>query len=82
MKPCSNDDGCRSNYLCALPSRITQNSQRLPEVCPAIPENEQIARIIDLESSKARSQVCAALVQGDACGDDPVNGQEPDGGVP
>ena len=59
MKPCSNDGDCRTAYLCALPSQITPEGTR-SEV--KLPEDQRIARIIDLEDKKASALICAALV--------------------
>jgi len=59
MKPCSRDGDCRTAYLCASPSQITREGTR-SEV--ELPEEERIARTIDLEDEKASAMICAALV--------------------
>ena len=59
MKPCSDDGRCRGEYLCALPSTITADGQRAPE---PLPEDERVARVIDLDAVRASGKVCAALV--------------------
>ena len=59
MKPCNNDGHCRVSYLCALPSRITQDGERSPT---RVPDDERVARSIDLADDKATSMICAALV--------------------
>ena len=75
MKPCSNDGNCRLAYLCALPSQITPEGTRS---ATELPQEERIARIIDLEDDKASSMICAALVE-----DEPMRdaGVEPDTGA-
>jgi hypothetical protein len=57
MKTCNDDRNCRSEYSCVLPAEINMNGQFEPN----LPEDERVARIIDLEGSKAQSQICVAL---------------------
>ncbi len=59
MKPCSSDGDCRSAYLCALPSQITREGTRAPA---PLPEEERVARTIDLAEDKASAMICAALI--------------------
>jgi hypothetical protein len=59
MKPCSSDGDCRPAYLCALPNQITQEGTR-SEV--ELPEDDRIARTVDLAEDKASAMICAALV--------------------
>ena len=70
MRACGSDNNCRTGtgYLCVLPSEITQDGERLGDLCPAIPVDEQLARVIDLESERSLSAVCAAVTQGPPCG--------------
>lgn len=60
MRTCREDQDCRAQYWCASPSRITSTGDRVPETDPTLPENEQIARIIDLEGDLATAKICAA----------------------
>lgn len=62
MKPCSDDGRCRFSYLCALPSEITEDGER---ACETVPEDERVARVIDLDDLKSIGKICAALVQMD-----------------
>ncbi len=74
MKPCSNDGNCRLSYLCALPSHITQDGERSPD---PVPDDERVARVLDLADDRATAKICAALV-------DPFAtdaGVEPDSGM-
>jgi hypothetical protein len=57
MKTCNNDGNCRSEYSCVLPAEINMNG----EFEPNLPEDERVARIIDLEGAKTQSQICVAL---------------------
>lgn len=78
MKPCSDDGRCRVAYLCALPSHITQDGTRTPDGLEnEVPEDERVARVIDLDDTKASGKICAAL------DDTPVTdaGVEPDTSV-
>jgi len=59
MKPCGSDGDCRTAYLCALPSQITAEGTRSEA---ELPEEQRIARTIDLEDNKASAMICAALV--------------------
>lgn len=60
MKPCSDDGNCRVAYLCALPSHITQNGERSPT---QVPDDERVARVLDLADDRATAKICAALVE-------------------
>lgn len=58
MRPCSDDNNCRLGYLCALPSHITQSGERSPT---QVPDDERVARVLDLGDVRATSKICAAL---------------------
>ena len=69
MRGCGSDGDCRGFYLCALPSEINMDGERDPQNqnCNPIPEDEQLARVIDLDSSRSLSRVCAAVTQATTC---------------
>ena len=68
MRSCNSDGNCRTpNYLCAFPNEITLDGQRLGENCPPLSEDEQLARVIDLEADRSLSAVCAAVTQEPPC---------------
>lgn len=64
MRGCGGDGDCRGNYLCAFPNRINMEGERVPEDC--LSQDEQLARVTDLDANKTLSQVCAAVTEG-AC---------------
>ena len=73
MKTCNNDGNCRSEYSCVFPEQINMNGQFEPN----LPEDERVARIIDLQGSKTDSQICVALTPNSG----PVNAFGADGGM-
>ncbi|MEM8607508.1 MAG: hypothetical protein AAGF92_10395 [Myxococcota bacterium] len=70
MRGCSNDGNCRTGagYLCVQPSEITLDGERNGDLCPPLPVDEQLARVIDLESERSLSSICAAVDEGAPCG--------------
>jgi len=60
MKICNDAGDCRLEYSCVLPSQITMDGEFDLE----LPANERVARIIDLEASKAEAKICVALSPG------------------
>ncbi|HSN81608.1 MAG TPA: hypothetical protein VLS88_03435 [Polyangiales bacterium] len=62
MKTCNDDRNCRSEYSCVLPSAIDRNGQ----FDPTLPQDEQVARIIDLEGNPTDSRICVALTPSSA----------------
>ncbi|MEM7435086.1 MAG: hypothetical protein AAF436_08035 [Myxococcota bacterium] len=76
MKACGGDGGCRTGagYLCAPPNRINLDGDLIPEDCDSIPLDQQLARVIDLDSARSLSSVCAAVGVTDSCvlPDDPT----------
>ncbi|MBW1832467.1 MAG: hypothetical protein JRJ10_12350 [Deltaproteobacteria bacterium] len=63
MKTCGNTGDCgRIEYSCVLPNDITTTG----EFDPNLPADERVARIIDLDSSRAESRICVALTPGSA----------------
>ncbi|MGD8316308.1 MAG: hypothetical protein PVH21_08265 [Myxococcales bacterium] len=73
MKTCTEDGNCRTDYSCVLPSEINMSG----EFEPNLPVDEQVARIIDLEGSRAESKICAALTPTST----PATAFGPDGGL-
>jgi len=57
MKTCNDDGNCRSEYSCVFPSEIDMNGQ----FDPNLPDDERVARIIDLEGDRTDSKICVAL---------------------
>lgn len=57
MKTCNDDGNCRVEYSCVFPADINMNG----EFEPNLPEDERVARIIDLEGNKTQSKICTAL---------------------
>ena len=57
MKTCGGGVGCRFEYTCVLPSEITMTGDYAQD----IPEEDRVARIIDLDSYKAEAKICVAL---------------------
>ena len=68
MKTCDNDGNCRAEYSCVFPNEITQSGEFAPG---GVPEDERVARIIDLDTFRATAKICVALT--------PVS--EPDAGL-
>jgi hypothetical protein len=60
MKTCDNSSWCRIEYSCVLPANITTTGAFDPE----LPQDERVARIIDLDSYKAEAKICVALTPG------------------
>ena len=58
MKTCDDGVGCRLEYSCVFPDQITENGGLAPE---SLPEEERVARIIDLDRFKAEARICVAL---------------------
>ena len=75
MKTCNDDGNCRSEYSCVFPEEINMDGQLEPN----LPEDERVARIIDLRGSKTESQICVALTPTPISG--PVNAFRTDGGM-
>ena len=75
MKTCNDDGNCRSEYSCVFPEEINMDGQLEPN----LPEDERVARIIDLRGSRAESQICVALTPAPTSG--PVNAFRTDGGM-
>jgi hypothetical protein len=60
MKTCDDTGNCRAEYSCVFPSQITMNGG----FDPTLPEDERVARIIDLERYRADAKICVALTPG------------------
>jgi hypothetical protein len=60
MKTCGNTGNCRLEYFCVFPDQITMSGG----FDPMLPDDERVARIIDLEGDKADAKICAALSPG------------------
>jgi hypothetical protein len=71
MKICNNSGNCRNEYSCVLPAQITMTGGFDANV----PEDERIARIIDLNANQAEAKICVALAPG-------VNPDETTGAAP
>ncbi len=57
MKTCNDDGSCRSEYSCVFPRQINMNG----ELELGLPEDEQVARIVDLEGNPLETRICVAL---------------------
>jgi len=57
MKTCDDDGWCRSEYWCVFPSNINQEGEWEAN----LPQDERVARIIDLNQFKATAKICTAL---------------------
>jgi hypothetical protein len=57
MKTCNDSGDCRFEYSCVFPEEITVAGG----LEPGLPEDERIARIIDLNASQAEAKICVAL---------------------
>jgi len=60
MKTCNNSGNCRTEYSCVFPGQITMTGG----FDPNLPQDERIARIIDLNASQAEAKICVALAPG------------------
>ncbi len=61
MKTCGSNANCgRSEYSCAFPSGITRDGK----YDPSLPLDERVARIVDLNRTRAESKICVALDPG------------------
>ena len=60
MKTCGGNGDCRFEYSCVLPSDITMTGGYDPN----LPADERVARVIDLDSTRAASKICVALTPG------------------
>lgn len=69
MKTCNGDGDCRFEYSCVFPNEITMSGG----FDPNLPEDERVARIVDLQGNRASSKICVAL--------EPVAAPEVDGGT-
>lgn len=77
MKTCNDSGDCRFEYSCVFPEEITVTGG----LEPGLPEDERIARIIDLSANQAEAKICVALSPG--VDPDEVTGAAPelDGGL-
>lgn len=57
MKTCGQDSSCRAQYSCVFPDRINMDGEWEAD----LPEEERVARIIDLDEDKATAKICTAL---------------------
>ena len=57
MQGCSGDNICRAEYSCVLPANINQDGEWQADV----PPDERIARVIDLDQTRAAGKICVAL---------------------
>ena len=74
MKTCDPTTSCnRGGYRCVSPENITQ-SGGFSET--ALPEEERVARIIDLDLFRAEAQICVAVTE-----DAPASEPETDAGM-
>jgi len=60
MKTCDYDGNCRAEYSCVFPNQITMSGGFDPD----LPDDERVARIIDLEGNRAEAKICVALSPG------------------
>jgi hypothetical protein len=61
MKTCGPGTSCkRGEYSCVFPENITQSGGFSPT---AVPDEERVARIIDLNRFRAEAQICVALTE-------------------
>jgi len=74
MKTCGPGTSCRrGEYSCVFPENITQSGGLSPT---ALPVEERVARIIDLNRFRAEAQICVALTE-----DAPATVSEADAGM-
>jgi hypothetical protein len=71
MKTCNNSGNCRTEYSCVLPEQITMTGG----FDANLPQDERIARIIDLNANQTEAKICVALAPG-------VNPDETTGAAP
>lgn len=57
MQGCADDGICRAEYSCVLPENINMDGEWQANV----PVDERIARVIDLDPTRARGKICVAL---------------------
>jgi hypothetical protein len=57
MQSCSRDSSCRRDYSCVLPANINMGGEWQADV----PADERIARVIDLNETRATGKICVAL---------------------
>jgi hypothetical protein len=60
MKTCDDTGNCRLEYSCVFPNQITMSGG----FDANLPQDERVARIIDLEGNQAEAKICVALTPG------------------
>lgn len=84
MRGCRENSGCRDRggYACVPPDQITPEGKRLTGDC-VVPDDERIARVIDLSAENTLASICVAVTEEEECKEDmpsaaPARYEEPD----